>query len=368
MNYPKVGFIGLGLIGGSIAKNIRRIYKDAKIVAFDNNKESLYTAYNDSIVNYIIEKEADIKQGFFDCDYIFLCTPVKFNDEYVRIIKEFITDKTILTDVGSVKTDIHNCIHNNGLDEYFIGGHPMAGSEKTGYNNSNSYLIENVYYILTTSPNISNKKVAEFEKFIKSLGALTVIIDYNKHDYLTSLISHLPHVIASGLVNYVLSNDPDDLLKTLAAGGFKDITRIASSSPVMWQHICLTNKDNIVKGLDEYIKVLSLIKNSIISEDDKSILDFFENAKNYRDSVHSTKKGTVDCIYEIHCDLIDETGAIANVARLLADNNINIKNIGIIHNREFEEGALHLELYNHSSMENAITLLRQNNYTVYERR
>ena len=119
----------------------------------------------------------------------------------------------------------------------------MAGSEKSGFSNSKAHLIENAYYILTPAPGVSEDKVNAYRDFVESLRALPVILDYKEHDCITGTISHLPHIIASTLVNFVRDTDTkDELMKALAAGGFKDITRIASSSPVMWQQICLKNR------------------------------------------------------------------------------------------------------------------------------
>ena len=131
------------------------------------------------------------------------------------------------------------------MEEHFIGGHPMAGSEKSGFVNAKAHLIENAYYIITPSAKVSGEKVTEYKTFIESLKALPILLDYQKHDAVTGTISHLPHILASGLVNFVRETDTEDeLMKQLAAGGFKDITRIASSSPVMWQQICLKNREN----------------------------------------------------------------------------------------------------------------------------
>lgn len=122
-------------------------------------------------------------------------------------------------------------------------------------------LIENAYFILTPTDQVAREKVEAYEKFAESLKALPVILDYRVHDQITGTISHLPHIIASTLVNFVKTHDTkDEMMKNLAAGGFKDITRIASSSPVMWQNICLKNKDNIVKILDQYIDSLEDFK------------------------------------------------------------------------------------------------------------
>lgn len=233
----KIGFIGLGLIGGSIAKAIRQYYPETAIVAFDKNKETLALATAESVADVAC---TSIDDNFQHCDYIFLCAPVAFNTAYLKQLQRFIHPDLVITDVGSVKTSIHEEIIALGMEEYFIGGHPMAGSKKTGLVNAKAMLIENAYYIITPTAKIAQEKVNTYFTFIESLRALPIILDYGQHDYITGTISHLPHIIAATLVNFVKDTDTgNELMKQLAAGGFKDITRIASSSPTMWQHICL---------------------------------------------------------------------------------------------------------------------------------
>ena len=356
----KIGFIGLGLIGGSIAKAIRQYYPDYEIVAFDKNKESLALATQESMIDVAA---TTIDNNFQNCNYIFLCAPVAYNTAYLKQLTEYLNDDCILTDVGSVKTNIHEEVQNLGIGKYFIGGHPMAGSEKSGYSNSKAMLIENAYYILTPTPQVAEEKVQTYEKFVESLKALPVILDYQLHDQITGTISHLPHIIASSLVNFVKTHDThDEMMKNLAAGGFKDITRIASSSPIMWQNICLKNKDNIVDILDKYIDSLEDFKEAIEREDDLDLYNRFESSRNYRNSAGPIKKA-----FAVYCDIIDEAGGIAAIATILASNNISIKNIGIVHNREFEEGVLRIEFYDEDSSKRAVGLLQKFRYIVYER-
>ena len=364
-NHMTIGFIGLGLIGGSIAKTIRRIHPDSIIYGFDTNTDSLKAAKEDGTLNQYFET---LDSTFSSCDIIFLCAPVSNNIEYLKELKDIVSENCLLTDVGSVKTNIHEEVQNLGIGKYFIGGHPMAGSEKSGYSNSKAMLIENAYYILTPTPQVAEEKVQTYEKFVESLKALPVILDYQLHDQITGTISHLPHIIASSLVNFVKTHDThDEMMKNLAAGGFKDITRIASSSPIMWQNICLKNKDNIVDILDQYIDSLEDFKEAIEREDDLDLYNRFESSRNYRNSMPSSSAGPIKKAFAVYCDIIDEAGGIAAIATILASNNISIKNIGIVHNREFEEGVLRIEFYDEDSSKRAVGLLQKFRYIVYER-
>lgn len=361
----KVGFIGLGLIGGSLAKAIRTYFPDYEIVAFDKNKEALALATQESVIDVAA---TTIDDNFRNCSYIFLCAPVAFNVAYLKQLTEYLNDACILTDVGSVKTNIHEEVIKLGIEKYFIGGHPMAGSEKSGYANSKAMILENAYFVLTPSKEVSQEKIDKYEQLVSTIHALPIILDYKEHDYITGTISHLPHIIAATLVNYVKDSDTkSELMKRLAAGGFKDITRIASSSPIMWQNICLKNKDNIVDILDQYIDSLEDFKEAIEREDDLDLYNRFESSRNYRNSMPSSSAGPIKKAFAVYCDIIDEAGGIAAIATILASNNISIKNIGIVHNREFEEGVLRIEFYDEDSSKRAVGLLQKFRYIVYER-
>ena len=155
-------------------------------------------------------------------------------------------------------------------------------------------------------------------------------------------------------------------MKSLAAGGFKDITRIASSSPIMWQQICLKNKKNISRILGDYIEVLKRAKDAVDEESEQQLYSMFEDSKDYRDSMPNSSAGPIKKRFALYCDIIDEAGGIATIATILASNNISIKNIGIVHNREFEEGVLRIEFYDETSSSKAAELLKKYRYIVYE--
>ena len=355
MKLQKIGFIGLGLIGGSIAKRLRILHKDLVIIATAGHAATIEAAYKEGLTDNASPCELS---DFYDCDYIFLCTPVQKNMEYLRLLKGHVCDRCIITDVGSVKTDIHREVTALGMEAQFIGGHPMAGSEKTGLANAREFLLENAYYILTPTAQTDPAALKDFKELVASLGAIPMVLDYEQHDYATAAISHLPHIIAYSLVNLVKScDDCEGTMKTIAAGGFKDITRIASSSPVMWENICLSNQEQILKLTDCYIHALQNIRSSVADAKSDDIISFFQSAKDYRDSITTPVRGSLQKNYSVYCDLVDEAGAIATLATIMASHNISIKNIGILHNREYEDGVLQIEFYEEDALEKAVKLM-----------
>ena len=169
-------------------------------------------------------------------------------------------------------------------------------------------------------------------------------------------------------MNLVKTLDNDaEYMKTIAAGGFRDITRIASSSPVMWQQICLENTQNISNVLDDYIRMLIQIRCAIDNKDPDYIYQMFASSRDYRDSIDVVDNGLTRKAYVLYLDLAGEAGGIATITTILAMDNISIKNIGIIHNREFEEGVLKIEFYEEEAMERGKALLKKRNYIVYDR-
>lgn len=365
MRFQTVGFIGLGLIGGSIAKAIKHFYPETQILAYSRTQATLQEALEAGAIDRIC---TDLDASFGACDLIFLCAPVSANASYLARLKELICDSCILTDVGSTKTDIHEKVAQLGLNSHFIGGHPMAGSEKTGFANSKRLLIENAYYILTPCEEVPRETVKEMEAFVASLKAIPMVLPHTYHDYVTATISHLPHLIAASLVNLVHDLDsPEETMKKVAAGGFKDITRIASSSPEMWEQICMTNQANIQKVLADYIASLQQIQADLEKNSGADINALFTKSRDYRNSIPDVSAGPIKKQYALYCDMVDEAGGIATLATILATNGISLKNIGIIHNREFEEAVLRVEFYEEEAYKKAVEILRKYRYTVYTR-
>ena len=362
-DFQTFGFIGLGLIGGSIARAIREKFPSARILVFDADPDTMKLALTSGVAS---ETTGSVNEAFAQCDCVFLCAPVSNNAHNLSLLKEFTPDTCLITDVGSVKTHIHKQVEELQLEDRFIGGHPMAGSERVGFINSKSLLLQNAYYILTPCSGVPKETVSAFHDLIEAIGSVPLLMDYRKHDFITGAVSHLPHVVSASLVNLIKAEDtPDELMKTIAAGGFKDITRISSSSPVMWQQICLTNRENISLLLEDYIAALQNIKKLIDNSTAQGIFDFFKEARDYRDSFVNASSGPIKKTYAIHVEIADQPGALASVAMLLARNSISIKNIGITHNRERTDGALRIEVYQEESLKQAEELLQENGYLTH---
>lgn len=363
MRYSKIAIIGLGLIGGSLARalNLRMGIKD--IYAVDMNADAINQAVSEGILK---AGYTEINETIFAADIIFLCTPVKKSIEYLGILSGRVSNECIITDVGSTKGELAAFIDTMKNPPCFIGGHPMAGSEKAGYTSGSAHLFENAYYVLTPCKCSDAHSIERMKKVIIGIGAIPIIMDAAEHDRVTGAISHVPHIIASALVNMVkVADKGDGIVKLLAAGGFRDITRIASSNPVMWENIVSSNKAPIHELLDSFTDILERCRIAVNSGNTAEILEFFNEAKSYRDSIPSVATGLIQPEFDLTVDVMDKPGIIGEIATLLGKNNINIKNINVSNSREFEQGCLRVTLYDMESANIGFDLLSATGYKVY---
>ncbi len=364
----KIGIIGLGLIGGSIAKTLKQFHaQNSWIVAYDTNQDSLNQALHSGIINKIAPA---IGSDFKGCNVIFVCTPVKKTTESVQLLLKYVSRDCIITDVSSTKyqvlSEIEEIVKNHHEPIYFVGGHPMAGSEKNGFSAATDYLFENAYYIITPYPSTPDFIIFIMQKLIERLGAIPITIPASYHDFATATISHVPHIIAAGLVHLVKTHDNEKhYLHTLAAGGFKDITRIASSNPTIWESICLTNRDKILDVLTDYIEILSDFKEELEAENSEEIFNYFLGSKSYRDTFRDGVQNGFTKTYALFVDAKDQPGAIATLATLLSSRDINIKDIGVVNHREFDSGILRIVFATSTDRIKSHEILSSCNYNVY---
>jgi prephenate dehydrogenase len=281
--FNKFGFFSLGLIGGSIAMAIKKARPDCEIVAYARRQATLDEALDLGVIDKGTTDKYDMI--FSDCDLIFLCAPVDINNQFLVGLKSFVSDKTIITDVGSVKGSIHKTALETGLNRHFIGGHPMAGSEKTGICNANPEILNGAYYIITPTDEVDKENVDAYYSLIEDMGSIPVVLNYKTHDYATAAVSHVPHLVSAALANLVHDNDDENgTMKLIAAGGFKDTTRIAASSADMWEAISMSNNKNIADLLDKYIESLQEISAAVRDGRTGFVHELFEKSKEYRET------------------------------------------------------------------------------------
>ena len=364
MEFKTISFVGLGLIGSSIARALKKNFPDLTIYAVEQNFSSIEQATSDGVINRgALEPFGE----FWDCDLLFLCIPVKAAKHYIDIAANSINKNAIVTDVLSTKNEICTYIQELPHFPQFVGGHPMAGTEKSGYANGFAHMFENAYYALTPIASTSKETINKVEALVKQIGAIPLIIEPEQHDLVTGCISHLPHVIASGLVNLTNKRETSNgLMQLMAAGGFKDITRIASSNPSMWENIVVSNRGMLMDLLDSFSNILSDFRSRLDESNSEYIRDYFTSAKVFRDGLSQAPKSLLPKTFELVVDVSDEPGIIGKIATLLGDNGINIKNINVSNSREFELGCLKLTLPDEYNTQLAFKVLNHSSYKVYK--
>lgn len=360
----KVFVIGIGLIGGSIALSIRQEH-NAEILGYDINENQIKMALSLKVID---RAPKSIEEGAKEADLIVVATPVTKTAEIIEQLAQLeLKENVIITDVGSTKKRIFekaSCLAKKGIT--FIGGHPMAGSHKTGVIAARAHLFENAFYILTPMPGTPVNKVIQLQNWLKGTKAKFIELSPEQHDRLAGAISHFPHIIAASLVHQVAKIEQNDpLVSDLAAGGFRDITRIASSSPTMWRDILLHNKESMLELLEKWQEEMEYVKRLIEKEEEEKIYKYFEEAKKFRDELPARKKGALPSFYDLFVDIPDHPGAISDVTGILAKEKINLTNIRILETREDIMGALRLTFRSDEDRKKAKELLEENLYETY---
>jgi prephenate dehydrogenase len=282
----RVLLIGVGLIGGSLALAMKK-HRHVTVVGADINTNEVQLAKQLGIIDYVAE---DIKTEAAQADYIVLATPVEYTTAWIHDLSTWkLKETVIVTDVGSTKGEIMKAAQ--GLNKKrisFIGGHPMAGSHTSGAVNARADLFCSARYILTPFENEQKEKIDALMHLLDPTGAQFIPLDAATHDQITGVVSHLPHVIATSLVRQVKGYSANNHLVTeMAAGGFRDITRIASSNPHMWRDILKQNRSMLLTLLDDWMKEMEQVKLLVEKGDGHELFDYFSDAKEFRDSLHA---------------------------------------------------------------------------------
>jgi prephenate dehydrogenase len=362
----EIAILGVGLIGGSLALSLKK-NNDVHIIGFDVVEENLRMACSLGVID---KGTTYLAEAVAQADFIFLCAPVGKLQELISFLRYTpLKQGAVISDTGSTKVSVME--HSHGFAQrgvYFVGGHPMAGSHKSGVEASHDRLFENAYYVLTPMEDTPQEVVESLKRLLEPTHAKVVIMDAQKHDEVVGAISHFPHIIASALVNQVAAyNDEEDWYRSLAAGGFRDITRIASSNPRMWRDILLNNRPVMKRLAEDWKQVLDRISDLIEKADGKGIEQFFAEARTFRDGLPEKKKGALQPYFELYVDVPDEPGVIGRITTLLGEEKISITNIQILETREDILGVLRISFRSQEDMDRAIHVLQEKGYGVYER-
>ncbi len=277
----RICIIGVGLIGGSFAAGLKKSNQVNTIVGYGRNEANLIKAQELMVID---EYSLDISEALKDVDLVLIATPVNSFKAILEMIKPYITEQVIVTDVGSTKASVINIAKQvfGHMPKNFIPAHPIAGKEQSGVEAAQADLFNNKRVIITPEDNSNALSVSAVSALWQSVGAKVEVMDADKHDDLLAMTSHLPHMLAFSLMDYLMSSNPDAC--HYAAGGFKDFSRIASSDAVMWRDICINNPDQIIKHIEGYQESLSSITHLIKNNQPEELEKLFSDAKSARDN------------------------------------------------------------------------------------
>ena len=289
MSRTRVAILGLGLIGGSLGLALRQVGSEqVEVTGFARRAATGELALQMGAV----DKLADTPQAAVqDADFVFLCTPVLQMLPMAEAVLPVMKPGAVLTDVGSTKGWFVQKIRSLLPQHiHYIGGHPMAGRERSGMEAAQADLFRDKWFIFTPLPDTPPALMERLRQLIQLTGAKTAELDEQTHDQVTAVISHVPHVVAAGLVQLLRTQNNPALTARFIGGGFRDTTRIASSDADMWADICITNGENIAAELDATVKLLGNMATMIRAGDRQGVHEYFTQAKQLRDALLTTEK------------------------------------------------------------------------------
>jgi len=274
----KITIVGVGLIGGSLGLAIKKHRLAKEVAGLSYNQDSLEAALNNRAIDVGF---TDVGKAIRHADMVILASPVDSIIRLLPAINPYLKRGCVVTDVGSAKVEIVEAAQKKLSDpRFFVGAHPMAGSEKTGSDHARADMFEGSLCLMTPLDSTHKNAVNKVKWLWSSLGAKVKRLSAEEHDEIMAYVSHLPHVVAYAMMSTI----PTKHL-SYAGQGLKDTTRIAASSAQMWNDICMANAKNVVKGLDEMVRNLAELRQAIVHHDQKRLIRDFNTAREKREKI-----------------------------------------------------------------------------------
>lgn len=340
----RAAIVGVGLIGGSLGLRWRARGMVGSVVGFGRHPERLQRALE---VGAIDEASTDLGAALDGADLVVVCAPITATAALVGAAVAAAAPECLITDVGSTKLEIAAAAQTARArlprPPLFIGGHPMAGSERAGVEAADPYLFENAVWVLCPPPDCPAEALARLTTLVEATGAHPVILDAERHDRRVAAISHVPQLAAVALAETAgLAEREDPGLLALAGGGFRDTTRIASSPAEMWLDVLATNRGPILEGIDALQGCLANLRAAVAAGDADAVRRHFAAAHGARARVPARQKGLLPAYHDLVLFVPDRPGVIGALCAALGEGGINIQDIEILRLREGEGGTLRL--------------------------
>lgn len=352
VDWSTVAIVGVGLIGGSLALGLKRAGLTSRVVGV-SSEDTIRDARDLGVIDDGGGYD-DIADVISEARVVFLCTPIHRIIELLPIAMRSVPSGAVVSDVGSTKVEIVRAAATVARpDALFIGGHPMAGSEQSGVGAADPFLFQNAMYVLTPTADTPSPLVASFGDGLGRLGARVITLAPNVHDRVAAAVSHLPQLIALSLVEFVgARNEKESAYLRMAAGGFRDMTRIASSPFRMWRDILQTNTDEIRRAVDDFRKSLDALETDLEDAD-----SHFARANEIRGAIPRDAKGFISPLSDVLVRVEDRPGMLARMTTAIADAGISIMDIELLKIREGEGGTFRLAFHDLESATHAVEIL-----------
>lgn len=339
--FDRVAIIGLGLIGGSLGLALLQGGLAREVIGYDRDPGATAEALNIGAINC---QAYDPYEAVTSAEIVILAVPVGILGSLAREIAPALSSGAIVTDTGSVKEPIVRELE--GIFQpraFYVGGHPMAGSEQAGIDAADPYLLENAVYVLTPTPATSAMALKRLTGLLGAMGSKVITLNPGEHDLIVAGVSHLPHLLAVSLMQTAgeLARE-HPLTLMLAAGGFRDTTRIAGGEAVMWRDIFLYNRPALFKLLESWRCQLDTLIEMLTRSDEKGLEKYIQRARELRAQVPARQKGLLPALHELVITVPDRPGIIGKLATVLGEAGINIIDIEILRVREGDGGNIRL--------------------------
>jgi prephenate dehydrogenase len=347
----QVAIIGLGVIGASLGMALLAAQPELEVLGMDADLSTVDKALEMAAISRPL-LDVDLSR----CEVLFIATPLRIIPQILLQISDKIGPNTIVTDVGSVKSWV--------MQQYLaylppgicaIGGHPLAGSDRSGVTGADKYLLQNAVYVLTPQPTTSAENLGRLRELLTQTGAQVLVLAPAEHDQMVSKVSHLPHIVAASLMNN-LETQPEAM--RLAAGGLRDTTRIAASNPRLWEDILLLNGDSVVQEIDGLITCLQRYRQAIVGQNGGDLAQYLAAAQRMREDLPICRSSLLTS-----ADLVvivpDKPGIIGILGNLLGEAGININDIQIMGVRDENEGSIRVGVPQ-AQVQAALQLFKEN--------
>ena len=352
--FDTVVLAGVGLIGGSVGLGIHQRFLAERVIGFDRDPAALEAARGMGVID-----EARLNPGPWlgEAELMVLASPVRSLAPLGHELAPHLDRACIVTDVGSVKREVVAALQNLR----FVGGHPMAGSERIGVQNADAALLENAVWVLTPTSSTDLEALERVEEFVTHLGARPLQTSPEQHDRLVAAVSHVPYLVAVALTELMAGDEDRELLMLLAAGGFRDITRVASGNPQMSRDMVVGNRQAIRQTLSGFASRLEQLASEL--DDPEALLERAERVKRTRDGIPVVRRSLLPARFEVVLAVPDRPGELARITRAVGEAEVNIKDIEVLSIRE-AGGALRLAFDDERGMRRGSEALQAVGYEV----